>query len=210
MQWQNNIVQNNVKVKWHTATCCDPYSESRLCIFTHPKCTHTAVNTHTHTRWTHTRSSGQPFMLQRPGSSWVFGALLKGTSVVVLRVESAGHSLPHLQFLPAQESNSQHLDYKSDSLIIRPQLSRLWPTKMRHPCSTISSVINVLDSKSLKCKLLLDSLFDWNTKNWLWKCRFTVFIFIHSRINKVCSNNVEYYCLKHLLLHNVCCLTYKK
>ncbi len=35
---------------------------------THPTCTHTAVNTHT--PWTHTRSSGQPFMLQRPGSSW--------------------------------------------------------------------------------------------------------------------------------------------
>ncbi len=45
----------------------------------HPKCTHTS--------WTHTRSSGQPFMLRRPGSSWGFGALLKGTSVVVLRVE---------------------------------------------------------------------------------------------------------------------------
>ncbi len=54
---------------------------------THPKCTHTAVNTHTHTPWTHTRSSGQPFMLRRPGNSWGFGALLKGTSVVVLRVE---------------------------------------------------------------------------------------------------------------------------
>ncbi len=53
----------------------------------HPKCTHTAVNTHT--PWTHTRSSGQPFMLRRPGSSWGFGALLKGTSVVVLRVERA-------------------------------------------------------------------------------------------------------------------------
>ncbi len=50
--------------------------------FTHPKCTHTAVNTHT-------RSSGQPFMLRRPGSSCGFGALLKGTSVVVLRVERA-------------------------------------------------------------------------------------------------------------------------
>ncbi len=66
---------------------------------THPKCTHTAVNTHT--PWTHTRSSGQPFMLWRPGSSWGFGALLKGTSVVVLRVERVLviHS-PHLQFLP--------------------------------------------------------------------------------------------------------------
>ncbi len=29
------------------------------------------THTHTHTPWTHTRSSGQPFMLQRPRSSWV-------------------------------------------------------------------------------------------------------------------------------------------
>ncbi len=43
--------------------------------FTHPKCTHTAVNTQT--PWTHTRSSGKPFMLRRPGSSCGFGALLK-------------------------------------------------------------------------------------------------------------------------------------
>ncbi len=39
------------------------------------------------TLWTHTRSSGHPFMLRCPGSSWGFGALLKGTSVVVLKVE---------------------------------------------------------------------------------------------------------------------------
>ncbi len=67
--------------------------------FTHPKCTHTQQWTHTHTLWTHTRSSGQPFMLRRSGSSWGFGALLKGlTSVVVLKVERALyiHS-PHLK-----------------------------------------------------------------------------------------------------------------
>ncbi len=59
-----------------------------LCYANNPsKCTHTAVNTHTHTVNTHTRSSGQPFMLWRPGSNWGFGALLKSTSVVVLRVE---------------------------------------------------------------------------------------------------------------------------
>ncbi len=82
---------------------------------THPKWTHTAVNRHTHR--THTRSSGQPFMLRRPGSSWGFSALLKGTSVMVLRVERALyiHS-PHLQFLPARDSNSQPFDYESDSL----------------------------------------------------------------------------------------------
>ncbi len=62
-------------------------------------------------------------MLRRPGSSWGFGALLKSTSVVVLRVERALyiHS-PHLQFLPARDLNSQPLDYESDSLTIRPQL----------------------------------------------------------------------------------------
>ncbi len=47
--------------------------------FTHPSAhTHTEVNTHT--PWSHTQSSGQPFMLRRPGSSWGFGALLEGTS----------------------------------------------------------------------------------------------------------------------------------
>ncbi len=46
--------------------------------FIHPKWTHTVVNTHT--PWTHTQRGGHPFMLWRPGSSWGFGALLKGTS----------------------------------------------------------------------------------------------------------------------------------
>ncbi len=89
----------------------------------HLKCTHTAVNTHTHTPWTHTRSSGLPFMLRRPGSSWGFGALLKDTSVVVLKEERALyiHS-PHLQFLSAWDSNPQPLDYESNSLTIRPRL----------------------------------------------------------------------------------------
>ncbi len=73
----------------------------RICALhlSHPKCTHTEVNTHT--PWTHTRSSGQPFMLRHPGSSWGFGDLLKGTSVMVLRVKRALdiHS-PHLQSPP--------------------------------------------------------------------------------------------------------------
>ncbi len=97
--WQREVEQTCVcvcDVTWHTAKYGDPYSEFVLCKLTHPKCTHTAVNSHT--PWTHTRSSGQPFMLRRPGSSWGFGALLKGTSVGVLKVERALviHS-PHLQ-----------------------------------------------------------------------------------------------------------------
>ncbi len=52
-------------------------------------------------------------------SSWGFGALLKGTSVVVLKVERALyiHS-PHLQSLPARDLNLQPFDYESDSLLL--------------------------------------------------------------------------------------------
>ncbi len=41
-------------------------------------------------------------MLQRPGSSWGFGALLKDTSVVVLKEDTPPHqqSLPDLRFEP--------------------------------------------------------------------------------------------------------------
>ncbi len=67
------------KWKWHDVTYSQvwwPILGIRALHLTHPKCTHTAVNTHTHTHihipWTHTRSSGQLFMLRRPGSSWGF------------------------------------------------------------------------------------------------------------------------------------------
>ncbi len=71
--------------KSHKAKYGDPYSEFVLYIYL----VHTHTSEHTHTPWTHTQSSGQPFMLRRPGSSWGFGALLKGTSVMVSKVERA-------------------------------------------------------------------------------------------------------------------------
>ncbi len=65
-------------------------------------------------------------MLRHPGSCWGFGALLKGTSVVVLRVKRALyiHS-PHLKFLPAQDSNSQPFDYEANFQTTRPRLPQL-------------------------------------------------------------------------------------
>ncbi len=86
---------------WHTTKYGDPYSEFVLCIYPILSArtrTHTHTHARAHTR-THTQSSGQP--LRRPGSSWGFGALLKGTSVMLLKVERALyiHS-PHRQFLP--------------------------------------------------------------------------------------------------------------
>ncbi len=72
---------------------------------------------------THTRNSGQP-TLRRPGSSWGFGALLKGlTSVVVLKVErTLVIHFPHWQFLPEPRFEPTTSGYKSDALSIRPRL----------------------------------------------------------------------------------------
>ncbi len=58
--------ETEVKVKVTYDQVWWPILGIRALHLTHPKCTHTAVNTHT--PWTHTRSSGQPFMLRRPGS----------------------------------------------------------------------------------------------------------------------------------------------
>ncbi len=76
----------------------------------------------THPKWTHTRSSGQPCYSVR-GSSWGFGALLKDTSVVVLKEERVLviHS-PTNNPCRTRDSNPQPLNYESDSLTIRPRL----------------------------------------------------------------------------------------
>ncbi len=94
-----------------TYTIIQSITSSEMCSLhlTHPSA-HTpgAVHSHTHTH-THTWSSGQP-TLRRPGSSWGFGALLKGLTSVV-------DFLPELRFEPTTSG------YKSDALSIRPRLS---------------------------------------------------------------------------------------
>ncbi len=76
----------------------------RICALhlTHPRCTHTAVNTE--------HSLGVQCLAQEHISRNTESG------------ESTVRSLPHLQFLRAWDSNSQPFDYESDSLTIRPRL----------------------------------------------------------------------------------------
>ncbi len=75
------------------------------------------IQVHTHSR-THTRSSGQP-VLQRPGSSWGFGALLKGlTSVVVLKVKIEERWL----FTPPTDNSCRTWDSNQDLRVTSPTL----------------------------------------------------------------------------------------
>ncbi len=77
---------------------------------THPMCTHTHSSEHTHTVNTHWEQWAAIYAAT-PGSSWGCGALLKGTSVVVLRVERALYIPPPPPPI--------HLNY---SLAFRPRL----------------------------------------------------------------------------------------
>ncbi len=56
----------------HTRNLCSAFDPSKV---------------HTHSSEHTPKAVSSHFMLRRPGSSWGFGALLEGTSVVVLKVE---------------------------------------------------------------------------------------------------------------------------
>ncbi len=64
---------------------------------------------------THTRSSGQPFMLRRPWELGVRCLAQEHLSPGIEGGESVDIHSPHQQFLPARDSNLQPLDYESDS-----------------------------------------------------------------------------------------------
>ncbi len=107
---------NKIKWKWHTAKYCNPYSEFVLCIYPYKVHTHSSEHT--------PRAVGSHLCYSARGAVGGSVPCSRATSVVVLRVERALviHSPPHLQFLPARDSNSQPFAYESDSLTIRPRL----------------------------------------------------------------------------------------
>ncbi len=78
------------------------HSRNLSSAFTHPKCTHTAVNTHPE-QW-----------------AAIYAAAPGDQLGVQCLAQEHVHSLPHLKFLPARDSNPRPFNYKSNSLTIRP------------------------------------------------------------------------------------------
>ncbi len=76
---------DKVKLTWHTAKYGDPYLESMLCVYP-SKCTHIAVNAHTHTVNTHPEQSAAIYAAV-PGEQLGVRCLAQGHLIVVLKVE---------------------------------------------------------------------------------------------------------------------------
>ncbi len=87
---------------------------------------HTHSNEHTHTHTVNTYpEQWTAIYAEAPGEQLGLHCLAQGLlspQYSVLRMERALYIHPHLQFLQARDSNSQPLDYESDSLTIRPWL----------------------------------------------------------------------------------------
>ncbi len=97
----------------------DPYLEFVLCNFL--KCAHTHSNEQTHTVNTHPEQ-WTAIYAAAPGEQLGLRCLAQGLLSRGIEDERALYIHPHLQLLPAWDSNSQPLDYESDSLTIGPWL----------------------------------------------------------------------------------------
>ncbi len=97
----------------HTQTRCSAFNPNKV---------HTHSSEHTHTVNTHPEQWAAIYAAA-PGEQLGVWCLAQGhLGRGIEGGESAGHSLPHRQSLPARDSNPQPFDYESDSLTIRPQL----------------------------------------------------------------------------------------
>ncbi len=104
------------EVTWHVT------HTRNLCSAFNPHTVHTHSSEHTHTVNTHPEQWAAIYAAA-PGEQLGVWCLAQGhLSRGIEGGESAGYSLPHLQFLPARDSNLQPFDYESDFLTIRPRL----------------------------------------------------------------------------------------
>ncbi len=111
------------KWKWRDIRPSMVTHTRNLCSAINPSKVHTHSSEHTHTVNTHPEQWAAILCCGARGAVGGSVPCSRATSVVVLRVERVLyiHS-PHLQFLPARDSNSQPLGYESDSLTIGPWL----------------------------------------------------------------------------------------
>ncbi len=96
----------------HTRNSCSAINPSKV---------HTHSSEHTHTVNTHLEQWAAIYAAA-PGEQLGLGVLLKGISVVVLKERALYIHSPTYNSCRTWDSNSQPLDYESDSLTIRPQL----------------------------------------------------------------------------------------
>ncbi len=107
------------KVTWHTTKYGDPYSEFVLCIYPILSAhTQQWTHTHTHTPWTHTQSSGQPFYAVAPREQLGVRCLAQGSHLSrgIEGEESAVHSLPPPTIPARPETQTRNLSITSPTL----------------------------------------------------------------------------------------------
>ncbi len=93
--------------------------------------------------------------------------MLKGTSVVVLKSVERALYIHSPQFLLARDSNSQPLDYESDSLTIRPRLPVAHvPARLKFANDSEENWVKVLWSDETKIEL-----FGINSTRRVWRRR---------------------------------------
>ncbi len=113
--WLYFEMYSKIKVKKIEMTYGQVWSHTRnSCSAFNPSKARTHTHTHTHTQ--------QWAAIAAPREQLGFSALFKVTSVVVLKVEDFP---PTYNPCRTWDSNSQPLDYKSDSLTIRPWLPHI-------------------------------------------------------------------------------------
>ncbi len=114
-------------VKWNDIRPSMVTHTLNLCsALTHPKCTHTHSSEHTHTHTVNTHPEQWAADPAAPGEQLGVQCLAQGhLSRGIEGEESAVHSPPTYNSCQTWDSNSQPLDYESDSLTIRPRLPHI-------------------------------------------------------------------------------------
>ncbi len=136
--------------------------------------THPSAHTQ---QWTHTVNTHPEPKLRRLGSSWGFGILLKGTSVMILMVDIEG--VHQWQFLP---------DLRPEPVTYRTPKSH---SILGHDC--LMDITMKQEQNIVKCHFQISNLI--NSFLYLY-CTYTV-------LHVYCIYPVRYKAIIHVLIHSI-------